>query len=417
MSQASAYEQYILELINAERAKAGAQPLAFNGNLNSSAELHSQWMLSADIFSHTGSGGSNAGQRMASAGYVFSGSWSWAENIAWASTRSPAGYQDEALLLHTNLMNSPGHRANILNATFREIGIGMELGDFQGWDAAMLTQNFALTGGNPFLTGVAFDDKDGDRFYDVGEALGGVTVKITNVASGAVFTTTTQAAGGYQLALAAGTYSVTFSAAGLTPTTSTVTIGSANVKVDWIDPAAATTDPLPPPTTSPEPVTSGTSLADTYRGTSGNDVYDGLGGSDLIYGYGGNDRLTGGSGSDRIYGGSGNDTLTGGTGYDKFYFDTRPGADNLDTITDFSTVYDQIGLENAIFTAFTSTGTLASSAFHKGVAAADASDRVIYDPATGKLFYDQDGTGPAAAVQFAVIGTNLNLTYSDFFII
>ena len=90
MSQVNAYEQYMLELINADRAKVGAQPLAFDSNLNTASETHSQWMLNTDTFSHTGSGGSNAGQRMTAAGYVFSGSWAWGENIAWASTRAPA---------------------------------------------------------------------------------------------------------------------------------------------------------------------------------------------------------------------------------------------------------------------------------------------------------------------------------------
>jgi hypothetical protein len=209
MSQANAYEQYILELVNAERAKIGAQPLAFDGDLNESAELHSDWMLDFDVFSHTGANGSSAGNRMAAAGYSFTGSWSWAENIAWMSARSPSGWQDEALGLHTNLMNSTGHRTNILNANFREIGIGFETGDYKGYNAAMVTQNFAKTGGNPFLTGVAFDDMDGDRFYDVGEALAGVTVTVTNTATGQVLSTQAGAAGGYELELAAGTYNVT----------------------------------------------------------------------------------------------------------------------------------------------------------------------------------------------------------------
>ena len=58
MSQANVYEQYMLELINADRASAGAQPLAFDGDLNESAEGHSAWMSATDTFSHTGSGGS-----------------------------------------------------------------------------------------------------------------------------------------------------------------------------------------------------------------------------------------------------------------------------------------------------------------------------------------------------------------------
>src|SRR5688572_6062026 len=109
MSQPSAYEQYMLELINAERAKTGAQPLAFDGDLNESSESHSAWMLANDIFSHTGVNGSNGEARMRTAGYQFTGSWSWAENIAWATTRAPSGLQDEVLLLHTNLMNSSDH--------------------------------------------------------------------------------------------------------------------------------------------------------------------------------------------------------------------------------------------------------------------------------------------------------------------
>ena len=107
MSQVNAYEQYMLELINADRAKFGAQPLASDGDLNESAENHSAWMISTDTFSHTGAGGSNPGARMEAAGYNFTGSYGWAENIAWMSTRSPAGLQNEVEQLHTNLMIPP----------------------------------------------------------------------------------------------------------------------------------------------------------------------------------------------------------------------------------------------------------------------------------------------------------------------
>ena len=124
----------------------------------------------------------------------------------------------------------------------------------------------------------------------------------------------------------------------------------------------------------------GTASADNYSGTSGNDTFDGLGGADTLRGLAGNDTLKGGSGNDKIYGGLGLDTLTGGAGSDQFIFDTAPGSGNVDTITDFSTVYDRIGLENAIFTAVGANGTLASGAFYKGAAAHDASDRIIYNP-------------------------------------
>jgi serralysin len=408
MSQANAYEQYILELINAERAKTGAQPLAFDGDLNESAELHSDWMLDFDKFSHTGANGSSAGDRMAAAGYRFYGSWTWGENVAWMSARSPSGWQDEALGLHTNLMNSSGHRANILNANFREIGIGFETGDYKGYNAAMLTENFAKTGGNPFLTGVAFDDKDGDRFYDVGEALGGVTVTVTNTSTGQVLSTQAGVAGGYELELAAGTYKVTFAATGFSSQTSTVTIGSKNVKADWIDPAAASTG---------TPVIYGTAGTDRYNGTAGSDNYDGLGGNDTLTGLGGNDILNGGTGSDKLIGGNGVDTLTGGAGADRFVFNATPASGNADKVIDFSTVDDLIQLENAAFKAFTSTGMLPSSAFQTGSVSRDASDRILYDPASGKLFYDADGTGATAPVLVAELSTNLNLTAADIQII
>ncbi|TIP77930.1 MAG: CAP domain-containing protein, partial [Mesorhizobium sp.] len=82
MPQHSAHEQYLLELINAERAKAGVQPLAFDNDLSEAAEGHSRWMLATDTFSHTGSGGSSPTQRMKAAGYTLAGSWATGENIA-----------------------------------------------------------------------------------------------------------------------------------------------------------------------------------------------------------------------------------------------------------------------------------------------------------------------------------------------
>ncbi|MDI7864930.1 CAP domain-containing protein [Rhizobiaceae bacterium n13] len=257
MPKHNANEQYLLELINAERAKAGAQPLAFDNDLSEAAQGHSKWMLAADVFSHTGSGGSSATQRMKDAGYLLQGSWATGENIAWATTRAPAGYQDEVKLLHTNLMNSSGHRANLLNPNFREVGLGVEVGDYKGRSSAFVTENFAKTGSDTFLTGVAFDDRDGDRFYDPGEGLGSIAVTAKNSA-GQVFKTTTSAAGGYDLVLKPGTYTVTFSGADIAKSTKTVTIGTKNVKVDLVDPtmtsgtlsATAATD-VPAPDAAP----------------------------------------------------------------------------------------------------------------------------------------------------------------------
>jgi serralysin len=436
MAQPSTYEQYLLELINAERAKVGAQPLAFDGDLNEASEGHSQWMIGTDTFSHTGSGGSTAGQRMTAAGYAFTGSWSWGENIAYATTRAPAGLQDEVLLLHTNLMNSSGHRANILNANYREVGLGFETGDYGGRDSAFVTEDFAKSGSSVFLTGVAFDDKDGDRFYDVGEGLGGLTLTAVS-STGATYTTTTYGSGGYDLALPPATYTVTFSGAGIQSTTKQATIGSTNVKLDLVDPATSGGS-QPPPSEPPPPasnVIAGTASGESLNGTAGADTIQGLGGDDRLYGQSGNDRLEGGSGrdylygstgddtllggdgNDRLYGGTGRDVLTGGANQDSFYFDTALSSANIDKIMDFSTVDDTIRLDNAVFTALGGSGTMRSSAFHIGAAAHDSTDRIIYNSDTGALSYDPDGTGSAAAVQFAELSPKLALTSYDFLIV
>lgn len=342
MSQATAFEQLMLELVNAARARTGAQPLAFNSALNTSADRHSDWMIAADTFSHTGSAGSSPTQRMTKAGYNFSGTWASAENIAWVSTRAPSGYQDEVRLLHKNLMNSPGHKANILNGDFREIGIGFDIGAFQGWNAAFVTENFARSGSKIFLTGVALDDRDGDRFYDLGEGLGGLTV--TAVGAGGARTATTGTAGGYSLALSAGTYKVTFSGVGITPVTKTVTIGTKNVKLDLVDPATGAAAAQAISGTSGANTLNGTAGADTIKGHAGADALFGGSGVDKLYGGGGNDRLYGEDGKDALVGGAGNDILKGGAGADSFRFIGSWGSDK---VVDFENGSDRIDLQGA----------------------------------------------------------------------
>ncbi len=138
-----------------------------------------------------------------------------------------------------------------------------------------------------------------------------------------------------------------------------------------------------------------------------------------IVGNNGQNKLSGANGNDTLDGGLGKDALTGGSGADSFIFKTALGASNIDSVKDFVAADDTIKLENAIFTALTATGTLASAAFYGSDAgkAHDSSDRIIYETDTGKLFYDKDGTGSAVAVQFAVLDTKPGLTNADFVII
>ncbi len=135
--------------------------------------------------------------------------------------------------------------------------------------------------------------------------------------------------------------------------------------------------------------------------------------------------LNGGTGNDTIDGGAGNDILTGGTGNDAFVFSTALAAGNIDTITDFTNVTgnnDLFRLDDAIFAAL-GTGaqhTIASTQFYAaaGAHAQNANQKIVYDTATGALYYDADGSGAGAQVQFATIAnrTSVTLTYADFIV-
>ncbi|WP_412458407.1 beta strand repeat-containing protein, partial [Sinorhizobium americanum] len=130
--------------------------------------------------------------------------------------------------------------------------------------------------------------------------------------------------------------------------------------------------------------------------------------------------LLGNSGNNILNGGAGTDKLTGGLGNDTFFFNsTLSATTNVDSITDFNVANDTIRLENAVFTAIVGTGTLTAAQFVKNTTglAADASDRIIYESDTGKLFYDSNGNASGGSVHFATVGTNLALTAADFFIV
>lgn len=131
--------------------------------------------------------------------------------------------------------------------------------------------------------------------------------------------------------------------------------------------------------------------------------------------------LKGRLGSDMLNGRTGNDTLSGGVGNDKFRFDSLlNGTSNVDTITDFARG-DKIELQNSIFTKLTTAGALAAANFRANITgrAADTNDYIVYETDTGKLFYDADGSGSKAAVQFALVGitNHPTLIAADFSVI
>jgi uncharacterized protein YkwD len=106
-------QQKVLKLVNEQRAAAGCPALVMHDKLKTAAQRHANDMANNNFFSHTGSNGSTFITRVDTTGY------NWVmlgENIA-AGYSTPRGVVD-------GWMNSPGHRANILNCGFREIGVG-----------------------------------------------------------------------------------------------------------------------------------------------------------------------------------------------------------------------------------------------------------------------------------------------------
>ncbi len=277
MINPTSFEQYMLELVNLARADPGKaaeqygfnlgnipdaalEPLAMNEDLLEAARGHSDWMEQTDTFSHTGAGGSSPTERAEAAGWAGNGV---GENISgWFSFgQSDINQQEVVEERHGSLLRSPGHLSNIMNPAWSEAGIGAATGDWQdggrNYDSAFLYSQSFSDRGLSFLTGVAFDDGDGDNFYDVGEGLGGIEIKITN-ADGEIVETSSWDAGGYQIALDDGDYTVQFSGEGINGVVEkTVTIAGGNVKLDINSdlevPVVADQDPDPTPPTDETP--------------------------------------------------------------------------------------------------------------------------------------------------------------------
>ena len=120
-------EMQMLQMVNEERAKAGLKPVHADPELTRVARNHSQDMFERGYFAHENPDGQDPFDRMRAANVQFRAA---GENLALAQTLEIA---------HTNLMNSPGHRANILNPAFGRLGIGILDGGYYGF---MISQEF-----------------------------------------------------------------------------------------------------------------------------------------------------------------------------------------------------------------------------------------------------------------------------------
>jgi hypothetical protein len=161
----------------------------------------------------------------------------------------------------------------------------------------------------------------------------------------------------------------------------------------------------------------GAERGDVLFGMGGGDTENGGAGNDVLLGGASSDTLRGNTGADVLNGGKGSDDLVGGLGLDSFVFTNLRNGTEGDIVVDFTVGDDQFDLAQGAFAGIGAKGQLDADAFHEGAAAADAKDRIIYDSATGALYFDADGNGSIDAVRFATLSTGLGLGASDFTII
>ncbi len=378
MSEPSAYEQYALELINAQRlnpqgaadaygagtiSAAQLQPLAFNLLLNDAAEDHSLWLLKTNKFSHTGDKKSTAEERMEDAGYQFTGDSASEENLALSRT---SGVLNPLSALENNLEElflNATTRARMLDPQYREIGLGYELGRYKKDNAALLNENFAVSGDNKFITGVIYTDTDADDQFSYNEGIGGATIRI-QPQGGSQEEFTNYATGGYTASTtASGLIDVEFSRNGTTVVV-TIEMGVDNVKVDLRD----------------TNFIASSASAFLGEGAVGLEL---LGINDTnATGNDGENTIIGNSGDNRIAGGEASDTLTGNGGSDTFVFDNC--HDGVDQVTDFVSGTDTIEIGRLGFAQNMQLGLLGEDSLVFGTTATQNHAQFLYDQSTGK---------------------------------
>ncbi len=280
-------DQLLLELVNRARANPDAeaarygidlneglaagtispdakQPLAPHQLLVDVAQAHSQDMLDRDYFCHTAPPPGQPGgasyvcpddpapadhvtfdERITESGY----NWMMVgENIGWGGltpSSFPIDEIEHVYERHERLFLSEGHRLNVLEDAYRELGTGVRYGLFTNpkdgvtYNASMVSEEFGNRAGDGFITGVVFNDGVGslanDDFYTIGEQISsGVVTAVKS--TGETFSIDLGTSGGYALQVPDGTYTVSASGGavgGNYVITGVVIGGGRNVKVDF----------------------------------------------------------------------------------------------------------------------------------------------------------------------------------------
>lgn len=312
-------------LQNALASQAAAGPLAWNSQLATAAEKHSAAMIAADEQSHQVPGEQDLGARVFAEGYSYSqlgeNVYAYSDSVLYAHAGFIVdwGYDAEDYRNGTlsstfaqtgdGIQDPAGHRVNLFDPTYREVGIDVTVQTDTSKDVGPLvvTQDFGVAGSTLYITGVAYTDNDGDKFYSFGEGRGDLEVISS---SGRV---TSFASGGYTLVAPTGSANLTLKGGGLSSSVSvTTTVRGDNLKLDVVD-----GDTL---LTSGSIVVSGPIAEIRALGLTGLEITAGTG-NQTIVGTPGDDVIEGGVGDDILQAGLGDDIIEGGPGYDIAVFE------------------------------------------------------------------------------------------------
>ncbi|MCP1470711.1 hypothetical protein J3E64_002404 [Sphingobium sp. OAS761] len=271
-------------------ALTAVQPVAWSDALGQAAHSHNAVMIANDIQTHQAPGELDVGGRIEAAGYT--GWRGYGENV-YAYSYDPlyghAGFMvDWGGDAPDGMQSPPGHRNNIMNASWTEVGVGVtpETDGSTRVGPQVTTQDFA-TRGHQFLLGVVYADLDGNDFYSPGEGSAG-----TSVLAGAASALTT-ASGGYALDITGlSDWTFRFNPDGASAGAVTVTLQptSQNVKIDIVDGDMLFVSQSATVTGVAHIVglgTSGLTLTggagnQSFSGTPGDDRFDGLSGLDTV---------------------------------------------------------------------------------------------------------------------------------------
>jgi hypothetical protein len=230
-------------------------PLAPNTKLTTAARLHTQDMLNNEFQGHDSSSGAlspnqsgdQVGDRINRQGYDYNTA---AENV---SSYSESIWDSHAAFIvdwgdsastgwrYAGMQDPSGHRTNVYRNNIREIGVGVVEGTNGSVGPLLVTHALATESSydQPFITGVAYYDTDGNGFYDEGEGIGGITVKV----DGSPYHAVTPDSGGYAIPVTNdGAYSLSYTMPdGSTGSQSVTVSNQENIKAD-ISPSWSSTE-------------------------------------------------------------------------------------------------------------------------------------------------------------------------------